>query len=129
MVHHDWGDEGVDWKGINDAADYIHDFCVKWGRFGGQAKEKFGTVRFYASFNWLSFHGLCYPGYVYSQFPDWLWKLDCKIISPILRFFFDKPVYKYRCFIYRTAYLNALKKWPHLKEEIICCMDYPELIK
>lgn len=40
----------------------IHDYCVLWGRLGGQAKEKFDTVRFYAQFG-LSLHSLVYIKY------------------------------------------------------------------
>ena len=37
-----WGDENVDWNGIEAAACFIADYCRRWGRFGGQAKEKYG---------------------------------------------------------------------------------------
>lgn len=30
--------------------------------------------------------------------------------------------------VYRASYLEAVKKWPHLKEEILCCADYDELL-
>lgn len=123
---HNWGEEGVDWKGIDDAATYIHGYCLKWAFLGGQSKEKYGTVRFYAHFGWLSLHGLIYPGYAWNQFPKWLWKLDCNIIGPALRFFFERPFVAWQRYIYKRAYRSAVRKWPHLKEEILVCADYPE---
>lgn len=125
---HKWGDEGVDWKGIDDAASYIGDFCRKWGRLGGQSKEKFGTVRFYAHFGWLNLHTLIYPGYVYSQFPKWLWHLDIFYFGPVMRVFFERPFLWWQKQVYTLAYARALKRWPHLKKEILCCADYSELI-
>lgn len=125
---HSWGDKGVDWDGINQAAMYISDFCKTWGRLGGQAKEKYGTVRFYASFGWISLHSLIYPGYVYCQFPRWLWKLDTYGISKVLSLF-ERPFVAYQRFIYKKAYTNAVKKWPHLKEEITCAADHQDLLE
>lgn len=125
---HNWGDEGVDWNGINDAADYIGSYCKRWAYLGGQVKEKYGTVRFYANFGHLNLHCLFFPGYVYCQFPDWLWHLDCKYIGPFMRFFFEKAFVKWQSYIYGKAYLNACRKWPHLQEEILCSADYIELV-
>lgn len=128
---HYWGDEGVDWEGISDAADFLGDYCCKWGRFGGDTKEKFGRACFYARFG-LSLHQLIYPRFVYFKhrdFPDWLWKWDIYYISPVLNKLFGKPWAKYQEFIYRKAYEKALAKWPHLKKEILYGADYPELLE
>lgn len=126
---HDWGDEGVDWVGIGNAAHYLSTYMKKWGRLSAHSKEKYGTVRCYCHFGYLSLHGLIYPGYVYNQFPKWLWHLDCMYISKFLQFFFEKPYVKWQVFIYKRAYQNALKKWPHLRKEILCAADHRELIK
>jgi len=58
---HDWGEKDFDWGGLADATHIVHDTCVRWGRLGGQAKEKFGQLRFYAGFGNLSLHSLMYP--------------------------------------------------------------------
>lgn len=126
---HRWGDEGVDWTGINDAADYIGSYCRRWGRVGGQTKEKYGTVRFYAHFGWLNLHTLVYPGYASCQFPKWLWKIDITCIGPILQCFFEQVFVRWQKAVYSRAYINACKKWPHLQEEILSDADYPEFIK
>ena len=128
---HYWGDEGVDWEGINSAASYIGLFCRKWGRISvTQYKEKYGTVRVYCSFRWVSLHSLTHPGYVYSQYPQWLWSADIRYIGP----FFRKSglsflIWQWQKFIYRLAYKNALKKWPHLRKEILSCADFDELLE
>lgn len=129
MSYHEWGDDWPYWKDLDNCVSYVYTYSRRWGRLGGQVKEKFGSLRFYASFGYLSLHTLTYPGYVYSQFPKWLWKLDIDYIGPILRFFFEKPFVKWQMIIYNRLYQNCLKKWPHLRAEILCGADYPELIK
>lgn len=125
---HQWGDENVDWKGINDAAEFVGDYCARWARFRGQTKEKYGTVRFYAHLGYLSLHGLVYPGYVYSQFPNWLWTLDIYVISPLLQKTFSWVWNPWQKFIYKRAYKLAVKKWPHLRKEILSGADHLELL-
>jgi len=129
MVYHEWGEKDVDWAGLDDCCNILHNTCTRWGRFGGQTKEKYGTVRFYAHMGWLCLHSLIYPGYVYNQFPKWLWTLDCKFIGPILRFFFEKIWTKWQIKVYNYAYQKCLKKYPHLRAEILCGADNAELIK
>lgn len=124
---HEWGDKDVDWRGIDDAADYIATYCRRWGRLGGQHKEKYGTVRFYAHFGHLSLHGLIYPGYVYCQFPPWLSRIDRATQRP-LQFCFGSLFYWNQRRVYSRAYRNAVKLWPHLQVEILSDADYPEFI-
>lgn len=124
---HDWSDKNVDWKGISDAADYIYNYLRRWRVPVRDRKEKFGTVRVYLSLHWergwLLQH-LIYPNYVYYRFPKWVRKLDYLIPTHWLNIVIT-PFYK---FLYRKAYANALKKWPHLRCEILHSADYPELL-
>ena len=87
MTFHHWGDKGVDWAGINDAAEYIGTSLERWGVCVHQYKEKFGTIRVY-----------------------------CDVNTPR-----EERVY-------RWFYARALLKWPHLREEILCCADYSRLL-
>lgn len=48
---HDWRDANVDWQGITDAAHWIADRLRGYGIHVSDAKEKWGTVRVYCSFN------------------------------------------------------------------------------
>lgn len=127
---HDWGDEGVDWEGINDAGCYIADYCAKYGRIGGIAKEKYGEVRYYVSFGYISLHSLLFPTYHHKHryFPNWLWILDIYYISPFIGKIFGKLLDNWQLKVYNRAYQKALKRWPHLEAEILIGADCPELI-
>jgi hypothetical protein len=119
----------LEYQQIYDAASYIGNYCAKWGRLGGQYKEKYGTVRFYAMFGAFYLHSLIYPGYYYNQFPRWLWVMDIYYIGPFIERVFGAILYKWQSIIYRRAYKNALAKWPHLREPILKCSDLPDLLQ
>ena len=96
---HVWGEEGVDWEGIGDAADEIGESLRKWGGiYVSCTKEKWGCACVYMHFG------------VYR-----LGKLNHLIIP-------------YQQLVYRLVYWLALRKRPHLKQEIIAGADFPELI-
>lgn len=129
---HYWGDKFKYFADVGIAADEIGAFCVKYGRISvTQTKEKYGTARVYCSFGWTCLHSLLFPRYIckHPKFPKWLWKLDIYYIGPILRFLFAKPIYSYQKFIYRLAYKKAIKKYPHIREEILNGADWDELLK
>jgi len=126
---HAWGDEDVDWRGINEAARYIGQGLAKWGRISvRQYKEKWGTVRVYCGLGWFNFHSITHPGYVYNRYPKWLSKIDYAIGVPIMKVLngLVVPIQKR---IYRKIYANAVAKWPHLSKEILCAADYHELLE
>ena len=126
---HYWGDEGVDWRGIGDAAEFIHHYCVRWARLGGDWKQKYGSVRFYCQFG-LTLHNLIYPGHYFYRFPKWLTKFDIHWFTPVAaKLKLSWLWYKWQSFIYRQAYKEAIAKWPHLREEILGGADYPELLE
>lgn len=115
---HSWytDNDNIDWKGIGDCANYIQEYLQKWGRIGVHTKEKYGRVDVSLSTGWHQLHSITHPGYAYSQYPRWLWELDCnylwRIVSKI-------PIHGYRLWLVRRCYRNALAKWPHLREEIL----------
>lgn len=120
-------DEFPDYTAINECIKILHNYCRKWGRLGGQTKEKYGTIRFYANFGSLNLHTLFYPGYVYNQFPKWLWSFDILCISKILNPF-NRLFVKWQKFIYNKAYQKCLKLYPQTREALLLGADYPELI-
>lgn len=130
MSMHMWGDPDVDWHGISDAAAYIGEGLRKWGRIDVmQYKEKFGEVRVYCYIGLSMFHQLIWPGYYRSQYPfHWMWVLDIKL-SRVLRYFNFLMVVPYHMWLYRKLYSNAVKKWPHLHDEILAAADYRDLLK
>lgn len=110
-------DDTIDYKLLNDTMMYIVTYMKRWGNIGAHYKEKYGSIRISPYFFDGSLHSITHPGYVYSQYPDWLWKLDCKYIQP---FFENKSItnwirsYQYK--VYRRAYQNALKLYPNARE-------------
>lgn len=125
---HSWEDTDVDWVGLSDAAYWIGYRLGKWGRISvSDMKEKYGTVRVYCYFGWTSFHTVIYPLHHYSQFPKWLWKLDCYIGYYLIRplNWIVRPI---QSVIYRAVYKEAIRKWPHLAQEILTGADHMELL-
>lgn len=126
---HRWGDGFPYFAEVGQAAYEIGEFLRKWGRVSVRdTKEKYGTVRVYLSLGWYQLHSFTHPGYCYSQYPGWLWKLDVFYFSKI----FSKLNYivvPFHVWLYKLAYKRALKKYPFIREEILCCADYPKLLK
>jgi len=128
---HSWGDD-VDWPGIDDACRYIGENLRRWGRVGvTQYKEKYGTVRVYllGGLGWHSFHNITHPGHCFSRYPKWLWSFDCRVGRYIVPFCFNWIIVPYNKWLYRKLYSNMVKKYPHLREEILCMADIDELLK
>lgn len=126
---HNWGQEDVDWNGISDAAEYIGLNLRRWGRVGmSQWKEKWGTVRVYCSFGWYQLHSITHPGWVRSVYPQWLWWLDCHYLSRVVGLL-NPIVCWLQARLYTYLYGRALRKWPHLRLEILSGADYPELLQ
>lgn len=129
MTDHYWGDGFEYFSDAEKAADYIGDFCVKWGRIPvTQTKEKYGTVRVYCTLGTIwGLHGLLKPNYCYYQWPKWTREINSFFEKVFNKFSFI--IFPYHKFIYNMAYWNALKKWPHIRGEILCCADHLKYIK
>lgn len=129
---HRWGDEDFDWESLYHAIEEISSYFTKW-RLGNHSKEKYGTARISIYFFNGSLFELCYPGYV-SYWP-WknyskLLKFDIYYVPIIFRFLgLTKLIRYFQYKVYSRGYNLAIKKYPHIKKEILICADYPELIK
>jgi hypothetical protein len=128
---HSWGDENFDWKALDLALDELYKWGVVWGRVGGQIKEKWGCARYYANFSDGTLHSLLYPGSYRIQSPMWFYdNIDYKIIRPIIIYTgLIKVIHSYQRYFYRLAYKKAIKKYPHIKKEILTDCQYPEFVK
>ena len=132
-VHHYWGDEDFDWDGLNSSINIITDICRFW-RLGIHSKEKYGTARITPWFWDGSLHSLIWPGYVYRQYPknwigDKLWWLDIYFFPRFFNaLFLTRLVFWFHAKIYNYAFQKAIKKYPHLKEELLVDADGCELI-
>jgi hypothetical protein len=108
---HSWGDEGVDWQGLNDAACFIAKRLRKYGGIAvTDCKEKYGTVRVYCYFGWV---------------PAWA-------TTPTLQYFvglLNRIVIPIQQRIYVWVYKQAVRRWPHLYHEIVSEADYGELFE
>ena len=127
---HYWSEEDFDWKGLGEAGHIIWWLCTKIGRVGIHQKEKYGTLRVSSWFWNGSLHELIYPGYVSNQFPQWLWSFDIYYITPLIQWlrFPTWIMYQWQKFIYMLSYYIAMRKYPHIREEICVNADHPELI-
>ncbi len=126
---HNWSEEDVDWKGINDAAYYIGDWLITWARIPVHSmKEKYGTVRIYCGFGINGIYGLWRPQYAW--YPKWwpmrldFWLADSFIFRLINRIVI--PLQK-KAYVWR--YTKAVRRWPHLYKEIVSMADYGELFE
>jgi hypothetical protein len=127
---HLWGEEDVDWAGIDDAAAFIGEGLRWWRVDVRQYKEKFGTVRVYCTLGVTSLHQLTHPGHVYRRWKSgWWWKQDCcagwvKRLLTVVNWV-AVPLHKA---LYRWYYRRARARWPHLAQEISRGADFPELL-
>lgn len=128
---HTWGDEDFDWKALTDCEDIMWRYGTRIGRVGGQIKEKYGTLRYYAHFGNFDMHNLFYPGYVYVKLPRWFhYYFEEKFLKPIYKWSGLNWLFsKWQVFWYSFAYNKACKKHPHIVNEILGTADHPQLIK
>lgn len=126
---HSWGSwpDELFWD-VGHAADYIGRWLRKWARMSvTDYKEKFGTIRVYCSFGWDTFYTAFYPGYMWIK-PWWPYKLDLWIShhTPLLKWIncIVVPIQKWA---YVWRYERAVRRWPHLYNEIVSMADWGEL--
>lgn len=128
---HDWSEKDVDWAGISEAAEYIGLGLRKWGRMEVRDyKEKYGTVRVYCSFGWQSLHSVTHPGWAYIQYKrnSLLWFLEWNRVVRKCIQSLNCLVIPFHVWLYRKFYRNAIRKWPHLRLEILSGADYSKLL-
>lgn len=127
-MHH-WGDGFKYFSDVDEAAFEIGQFLRRYARMSvTQTKEKYGTARVYCHFGWSQMFSITHPGYVWSRYPQWLWKFDVYYISKIIQPL-NLVVVPFHRFMYTLAYRLAIKKYPHIREEILGGADYPELLE
>jgi hypothetical protein len=128
MTSHHWGGPFQYFADVEQAAYEIGEFCKRWGRISvGQTKEKYGTSRVYCSFGIHQLFCITHPGYAYSRYPVWFWKFDCYVIAKLFHLIrLNAIVVPWQLYIYRLGYKKALKKYPHIRREILAYADWPE---
>ena len=122
-----WGNE---YNSLLDAIDTIYWWTRHIGRFGGQLKEKYGSVRFYAFFSDGTLYSLVKPGYYYYHWPKWVRWIDYNIIRTVAIYIgLLYIIHKWQRFIYRVAYKRAVDRNPHLRNEILVHADWWDLVE
>jgi len=125
---HFWGEKNVDWGGIENSAYEIGDYLTRWGRISVSCrKEKFGTARVYCDFGINMIHSIFFPYHIRVH-TWWPTRLDHWIIEHLPYVLF-RGIDLWQNYIYRKAYLKAVRKRPHLYKEIVCGADYGELFE
>lgn len=121
-----WPDEYF--NQVEDAAHEIGTFCARFGRIGvTQTKEKFGTARVYCSIGASCIYSLLFPRHCWVK-SWWPYRLDLTLsrwIIPIINIL----LVPFQKVVYRLSYKKVLKKYPHLKKEILYSADFYELLK
>ena len=116
MPFHVWGEKDFDWDSLYKAINEGTWLMKKLGRIGVHSKEKYGTARWSLYLFDGSLHSITHPGYVYSQYPKWLWSLNCKYKLPKL---LRKPIQAYQVLVIKLTFLYLCKRYPHIIDEII----------
>lgn len=132
MPHHEWGDEDFDWKSLNQACN----FFLKLRTIGriqmASTKEKYGTMRldwFFWNGHYREFlHSMIYPGHLYIHWPLWMRKIDefATVIAKYLGIL--RLVSCYQRLIFNVITFIAVKKWSHIKDEIMDEYEFNELL-
>jgi hypothetical protein len=116
MPTHYWGDEDFDWNSLHRAISEGTHFMEKYGRVGVHSKEKYGTARWSLYLCNGTLHSFTHPGYVYSQYPKWLWCFDLdhnplKFLQPVINWWQRKVI--------SITFVTLCQKYPHVIDEII----------
>lgn len=133
MASHDWSEKDFDWKSLEEACD----FFMKLRTIGriqiSGTKEKYGTMRlewFFWNGHYNEFlHSMIYPGYLHIQWPTWFRRIDQFIITPIaVRIGLCRVITAYQRLVLNIITFIAVKKWPHIKNEILGDWDFDNLL-
>lgn len=126
MPIHYWGDEWFKKNGddLEAAMRFIQGYCRRWGRLGGYIKETYGTIRFTPRFH-THIYDLFWPGCGWGSGPIWPRRVDCKYYACVERNPLRDLIVRLQKRIYRSAYVKAAEKWPHLIGEILMWLRTP----
>lgn len=126
MTQHNWGDEEFDWMALDNAIRHMDKVMRRWRIQVRQSKEKWGQARIYCSLGLAWWPQLTHPGYQWNPWPKWArrfaygptWLLDLANVLVV-------PIHKWA---YLHAYRGAVKRWPHIKHEIMDAADFEPLL-
>lgn len=133
MAHHVWGDDWFKKNGedLGAAITLCATIWRKWGRISCHPKEKWGALQdqssFYSAF-W-PVHELVKPGHLYYRWPKLFMHVEV-YLGKLLKFLqLPRLVRAYQYRVYNYAVQKACARYPHITEEIVVDLDWPEYIK
>ena len=132
MATHMWGSD-FDFMSLNLACDFFASNLQKYGRIQiTGCKEKYGTMRlewFFWDGHYQQFvHSAMYPGWLYIQYPRWMYKVDWFITAIANKSGLSWCLSAYQRLVFNIVTVLAVKKWPHLKDEILEELDFDTLL-
>jgi hypothetical protein len=133
MAYHDWSEINFDWKALNECCDFFATNLRRWGRIQiSGCKEKYGTMRlewFMWNGHYSQFiHSMIFPGYLHIRYPKWMYKVDWIITDIAAKSGISRAVSAYQRLIFNIVTVIAVKKWPHIHDEILDELEFDELL-
>jgi hypothetical protein len=130
MAMHNWSETDFDWEGLNNA---IYEIAIPLRKIGRvnvyDFKEKWGQARISCGFGFPMVHNILYPGYAFKQYKhQWMWALDCYHGHKVT-WLINLVAIPFQKWFYRYLYKKAVFNHPHLRQEILCAADWPELLE
>lgn len=114
-------------KPWGELIEFVRTFARRWGRLGGDVKEKWDTLRFYVTWHYM-FYDLVFPGYPRIKFPTWLFWLDLYVYGKPIFDPIRSIIQRWQMYIYGKTYEKAVKRFPMMRREILSTVDNPELL-
>jgi len=152
MTKHYWGEENFDWDALYKACRFFDVNLKRWARLCVHTKEKYGTMRLeYLGYN-EGIYGLIYPGRLWLNYPGptvtkkphksirkyfpeghtyqvGLFRVIDDFITAIARKCgLSRLFYRYQRLVFNIITFIAVKKWPHIKDEIMDEYDFKYLL-
>lgn len=124
---HSWGDTDMDWEGLNDAGRYIARYCKTRAWMRIHWKEKWGCIRFeytYSSLFENPIHSIIWPGHLFIRYSNRMLRIDKMLGSILTTLRITRAIRSYQTWVFKRAIRNAVKKWPHIREEILEDVQY-----
>jgi hypothetical protein len=130
--YHEWGSE-FDWKSLGKACRFFSTYLRLVGRIQMiGTKEKYGTMRlewfvWNGHYNEL-LHAMIYPGQLFIRWPVWMRRIDKVITAFCAKIGICKLISVYQRFIFNIVTLIAVKRWPHIRYEIMDELEFRDLL-
>ncbi len=128
-MSHIWGDEWFEKYGddLYQAERYIRGYVKKWSSCNLITKEKYGSIRYEWIFppggavSWRKFDYLLAKVFGKKEVKPTQWTKESYYVPRIIwqGSWLYRQWSSFGRYVLRKAVLNAIRKWPHIKREIV----------